>query len=40
VSFWRELLGAASADADTRLRELLLGGIQRLAAETLAEHPP
>ena len=40
VSFWRELLGAASADADARLRELLLGGIQRLAAETLAEHPP
>jgi len=40
VSFWRDLLSAASADADTRLRELLLGGIQRLAAETLAEHPP
>lgn len=40
VSFWRELLGAASADTDSRLRELLLGGIQRLAAETLAEHPP
>jgi len=40
VSFWRELLGAASAGTDSRLRELLLGGIQRLAAETLAEHPP
>jgi len=40
VSFWRELLAAASAGADTRLRELLLGGIQRLAAETLAAHPP
>jgi hypothetical protein len=40
VPFWRELLGAASADADTRLRELLLGGIQRLAADTLAEHSP
>jgi len=40
VPFWRELLSAASAGADTRLRELLLGGIQRLAAETLAAHPP
>jgi hypothetical protein len=40
VQFWRELLAAASADADARLRELLLGGIQRLAAETLAAHPP
>jgi hypothetical protein len=40
VSFWRELLAAASAGTDTRLRELLLGGIQRLAAETLAAHPP
>jgi hypothetical protein len=39
VPFWRELLSAASAGADTRLRELLLGGIQRLAAETLAAHP-
>jgi hypothetical protein len=39
VSFWRELLGAASAAADTRLHELLLGGVQRLAAETLAAHP-
>ncbi len=38
VSFWRELLGAASAAADRRLHELLLGGIQRLAAETLAAH--
>jgi hypothetical protein len=40
VAFWRELLAAASAGADTRLRELLLGGIQRLAAETLTAHPP
>jgi hypothetical protein len=40
VAFWRELLAAASAGADTRLRELLLGGIQRLAAETLGAHPP
>lgn len=40
VSFWRELLGAASAAADRRLHELLLGGVQRLAAETLAAHPP
>jgi len=40
VSFWRELLIAASVDTDGRLRELLLGGIQRLAADTLAEHPP
>ena len=38
--FWRELLGAASAGADERLQELLLGGIQRLAAETLAAHAP
>ena len=38
--FWRELLRAASAGADRRLRELLLGGVQRLAAETLAAHPP
>jgi hypothetical protein len=40
VPFWRELLSAASAGTDTRLRELLLGGIQRLAAETLAAHSP
>ena len=40
VQFWKELLAAASADADARLRELLLGGIQRLAAETLAAQPP
>ncbi len=40
VVFWRELLTAASAGADARLRELLLGGIQRLAAETLGAHPP
>ena len=39
-SFWRELLLAASAGADWRLHELLLGGIQRLAAETLAAHAP
>lgn len=36
--FWRELLAASSAGADKRLRELLLGGVQRLAAETLAAH--
>jgi hypothetical protein len=35
-SFWRELLVAASAGADQRLHELLLGGVQRLAAESLA----
>lgn len=38
--FWRELLAASSAGADRRLHELLLGGIQRLAAETLAAHAP
>ena len=38
--FWRELLMASSAGADRRLHELLLGGIPRLAAETLAEHAP
>jgi len=38
--FWRELLLAASAGADQRLHELLLGGVQRLAAETLAAHAP
>ncbi|HEY6125012.1 MAG TPA: hypothetical protein VIV63_10180, partial [Steroidobacteraceae bacterium] len=38
--FWRELLLAASAGADRRLHELLLGGVQRLAAETLAAHSP
>lgn len=37
-AFWRELLLAASAGADQRLRDLLLGGVQRLAAETLAAH--
>ena len=37
-AFWRELLSAASAGADQRLHELLLGGVQRLAAETLAAH--
>jgi len=35
-AFWRELLTAASAGADQRLHELLLGGVQRLAAESLA----
>jgi hypothetical protein len=40
IVFWRELLTAASAGTDARLRELLLGGIQRLAAETLGAHPP
>ncbi len=39
LGFWRELLAAASAGADRRLHELLLGGVQRLAAETLAAHP-
>ena len=39
-AFWRELLAASSAGADTRLSELLLGGIQRLAADTLAAHAP
>ncbi len=38
LGFWRELLAAASAGTDKRLHELLLGGIQRLAAETLAAH--
>jgi hypothetical protein len=38
IGFWRELLAASSAGADARLHELLLGGIQRLAAETLAAH--
>ena len=40
TSFWRELLLAASAGTDRRLHELLLGGVQRLAAETLAAHAP
>jgi hypothetical protein len=40
TGFWRDMLAAASAGADERLRELLLGGIQRLAAETLAAHAP
>jgi hypothetical protein len=40
VGFWRELLTTASAGADRRLHELLLGGIQRLAADTLAAHAP
>jgi hypothetical protein len=38
VGFWRALLLAASVGADQRLHELLLGGVQRLAAETLAAH--
>jgi hypothetical protein len=37
-AFWRALLLAASEGADRRLHELLLGGVQRLAAETLAAH--
>ncbi|MEO8064206.1 MAG: hypothetical protein ABI821_15840 [Pseudomonadota bacterium] len=39
TAFWHALLSASSVGADTRLHELLLGGIQRLAAETLAAHP-
>lgn len=35
-AFWRELLIAAASAADQRLHELLLGGVQRLAADTLA----
>lgn len=38
-AIWKALLVAASAGADQRLHELLLGGVQRLAAETLAAHP-
>lgn len=38
VTFWSQLLAASSAGTDSRLRELLLGGVQRLAAETLAAH--
>jgi hypothetical protein len=37
-AFWDELLSAASAQSESRLRELFLGGLQRLAAETLAAH--
>lgn len=40
IPYWHELLSAASAGTDNRLKELLLGGIQRLAAETLAAHCP
>jgi len=40
VGFWRSLLVAASEGADQRLHELLLAGVQRLAAETLAAHDP
>jgi hypothetical protein len=36
--FWRDLLAAASAADDKRLHELLLGGIQRLAADSFAER--
>lgn len=39
-AFWRELLSASSASADARLHDLLLGGIQRLAAETWSAHAP
>jgi hypothetical protein len=39
TNFWRELLLAAESGADRRLHELLLGGVQRLAAETLTAHP-
>jgi hypothetical protein len=35
-AFWRELLIAASSGAEQRLHDLLLGGVQRLAAESLA----
>lgn len=38
--YWKELLAAASDGADRRLHELLLGGVQRLAADTLAAHSP
>ena len=40
LGYWREILAASSTGADKRLHELLLGGIQRLAAETLAAHAP
>jgi hypothetical protein len=36
TAFWRELLLAASSGDERRLHELLLGGVQRLAAESLA----
>jgi len=39
-AFWRELLTASSASADARLHDLLLGGIQRLAAETWSAPAP
>lgn len=35
-AFWRDLLQAAANGDERRLHELLLGGIQRLAADTLA----
>jgi hypothetical protein len=40
LTWWKSLLAAASAETDSRLQELMLGGIQRLAAETLAAHIP
>jgi hypothetical protein len=40
LGFWRELLLASTCGAERRLHELLLGGIQRLAAETFAAHTP
>jgi hypothetical protein len=40
TNFWRELLAAASAADDQRLHDLLLGGIQRLAADSFAAHVP
>lgn len=40
IHFWRELLAVASAGTDTRLKELMLSGIPRLAAESLAAHCP
>ena len=40
AGYFGELLACSSAGADKRLHELLLGGIQRLAAETLAAHAP
>jgi hypothetical protein len=39
-AFWRDLLTAAASGADERLHELLLGGVQRLAADTLTAQSP
>jgi hypothetical protein len=39
-SFWQALLDAASGGQEERLQDLLLGGIQRLAADTLSVHAP